>query len=268
MPDTLNIQASSEMTDDMTTLQLARPLVVLDLETTGVDVEKDRIVEICMHRIGGGAATVTMLLNPGRPIPTEATAVHGITDADVANKPSFNDVHHELLAFLSGADVAGFNVRSFDVPMLSAEFKRCGITWPGQDVSIVDAFRIYNRMEPRTLGAAVRHYLGREHDGAHGAEADVRATAEVIEEQARRYGVTTLAELELLERDPDWLDADGKIRWQGDVAVIGFGKWAGKPLAQVDPGYLRWMLDQKFASDVVKVITAALRGEYPTRNAK
>jgi DNA polymerase-3 subunit epsilon len=171
-----------------------------------------------------------------------------------------------VYGWFEGRDVAGFNCRSFDVPMLSAEFKRAGIVWPTPDVKIVDVFKVYNRKEPRTLGAAVRHYCGREHEDAHNATADVMACLDVLEEQAKRYGVSTLDELAALERDPSWLDQDGKVAWVGDVACIGFGKWAGRPLSQVDPGYLSWMLKQDFPADTKSIIAAALRGQFPRRN--
>lgn len=248
-------------------LRLTRPLIVLDLETTGTDVNNDRIVEISML-MRGTDNKATMRLNPGIPIPAEASAVHGITDDDVANKPSFSDLAPAIIGFLNGADITGFNVRSFDVPLLTSEFRRVNITWPPADVQIVDVFRIYNRMEPRTLSAAVRHYLGREHDGAHGADADVMACSVVLDQQSNIYGAATLAELEALERDPDWLDQDGKIRWRSDdVAVIGFGKYQGLPLGKVDLGYLEWMLRQEFAPDVKQIIKDALKGIFPRRGA-
>lgn len=244
-------------------LQLTRPLAIFDLETTGVDVANDRIVSLGAMIVGG--ATVEHRFNPGRPIPPEATAVHGITDADVADKPRFAEVAHQVYDLLAGCDIAGFNVRAFDVPMLAAEFARVGLTWPDQGVIVVDAFRIYNRKEPRTLGAAVRHYIGQEHVDAHSAAADVEACAQVLAEQATRYGVTTIAELAALESDPDWIDQDGRLRWQGNVACVGFGKWAGRPLAQVEQGYLRWMLGQDFPAELKTIIADALRGRFPTR---
>ncbi len=184
-------------------LKLERTLAVFDLETTGVDVNNDRIVSLAVGWHNGAAwQCKEMRFNPGRPIPAEATAVHGISDADVADKPAFVDVASRVIECFKGCDVAGFNCRSFDVPMLSAEFKRCGIEWPTPDVKIVDVFKIYNRKEPRTLGAAVRLYCGREHENAHNATADVVACLDILEEQAKRYGCSTLDELAALERDP------------------------------------------------------------------
>lgn len=254
----------------MTSLRLQRDLVVLDLETTGVTPAKDRIVSLAFQRLRAPDGRPTeepreVLFNPGGHIPAEATAVHGITDAHVELAPSFAEFAEEVSAWLGGADLAGFNLRHFDVPMLTAEFARAGVKWPADDVRFVDVFRIYSRKEPRTLGAAVRHYLGEEHTGAHQAGADVLATARVLEEQARRYGVATVEDLAELERDPDWIDNDGKVRWQNGVAVIGFGKWQGRPLNQVDRGYLEWMLGQDFPADTRAIISAALRGKYPTR---
>lgn len=248
------------------TLNLTRPLIVLDVETTGVDVERDRIVSLAWATQDGTA--LELRFNPGFPIPPEASAIHGITDDDVRDCPAFPGEAARIAQAWHGADLAGFNLRSFDVPILRAEFRRAGFAdWPGADTRVIDAYRVYNRMEPRTLEAACRHYLGEELQNAHSAKADVEACVRVLQEQARRYGASTLAELEALERDPSWIDTDGKVRWQGDVAVIGFGKWNGKPLAQVDPGYLRWVMGQDFPADFKAIINDALAGKLPRRAA-
>src|ERR1044072_604288 len=160
-------------------LKLERPLVVFDLETTGVDVNNDRIVSLAVHVVGS-PHDAEYRLNPGRPIPAEATAVHGIGDLDIVGCPTFNDICGRLIQIFEGCDVAGFNCPHFDVPMLSAEFRRAGITWPTPDVKIVDVFKVYNRKEPRTLAAAYRHYLGQELENAHNATVDVMACLDVL----------------------------------------------------------------------------------------
>jgi len=252
-------------------LDLTRPLAVFDLETTGVDVGVDRVVSIGIIRLGGASteedelARLAYLLNPGRPIPPEATAVHGIRDKDVAACPVFADVARGIHRELLGCDLAGFNVKSFDVPMLAAEFRRVGITWPAEGQRIVDAFRVYNRMEPRTLQAAARYYAKTEHTEAHSAMADAEMTAQILLEQAKLYGVSDIEALRQLERDPEWLDEEGKVKWQGDVAVLNFGKWSGTPLAKVERGYLDWMLRQDFPSDTLAIIKAAWNRDYPKR---
>lgn len=242
------------------TLTLQRPLIVLDVETTGVDVEKDRVVSLAWATMDGVAHELRF--NPGFPIPPEASAIHGITDDDVCDCPAFPGEAGRIAQAWHGADLAGFNLRSFDVPILRAEFRRAGfVDWPGADTRIVDAYRIYNRMEPRTLEAACRHYLGEELQNAHSAKADVEACVRVLQVQAKRYGASTLAELEALERDPSWVDAEGKFKRVNGVVIITIGqKWAGKPLAQVDTGFLEWMVGPKakFADDTRAVVLAEL----------
>lgn len=255
----------------MTRLQLKRPLVFFDLETTGVDPARDRIVELCILRVepDGSRQSRTRRINPGRPIPPEATAVHGITDDDVRDEPRFDQVARGLLELLDGADLAGFNIVRFDVPMLDAELQRCKLDLDLASRRVVDSMAIFHKMEPRNLTAAVRLYLDRDHDGAHGAEADVLASAEVLEAQLARYDELP-ADIEALDAwsrgGPGAVDLNGKFVWREGEVVVNFGKHQGTPLRQLvdrSPDYLKWFLGKDFPSDAKKLVESALRGQFP-----
>jgi DNA polymerase-3 subunit epsilon len=170
-------------------LKLSRPLVFFDLETTGPDPYADRVVEISVLKVApdGSREGRTRRINPGRPIPPEATAVHGIRDEDVRDSPQFRQIARSLLEFLEDADLAGYNVRRFDAPILDREFRDCGMDLGLSRRRVIDAMTIFHRKEPRDLSAAVRLFLGRPHEGAHSAEADVAAAAEVLDAQLERY---------------------------------------------------------------------------------
>ena len=259
-------------------LRLDRPLISLDLETTGLDPERDRIVEISRVKSApaGTRDVRTRRLHPGMPIPPAATAVHGITDADVADCPRFAQVARPLAAFLEGCDVTGFNVERFDLPMLAGEFRRAGVTYPTAGLRVVDSFRLYLRREPRDLASAVRFYCGREHEGLHSAEADAIAAADVLLAQLERYqdlpdDVDGLARAARPEPEPDWIDADGKLVWRSGEAAIGFGRHRDRllrELAATQADYLRWILAQEFSIEVKEVVGRALRGEFPVPPAK
>ena len=232
-------------------LTLERPLAVFDLETTGTRIGRDRIVQIGIIRLApdGTRERYQTLVNPGIPIPAEATAVHGISDLDVAMAPRLEDVATEILGQLAGCDLAGFNVIRFDVPFLMEELFRVGHTWDIDQVRIVDAQRIYHRMERRDLSAAVKFFLGRKHVGAHDALADVEATTDVLLAQLERYAELPhdIGGLGEFSGDRDRTpDAAGKLRFneKGEVC-LGFGKYMNWPLEQIgrnDPGYLQWLM--------------------------
>jgi DNA polymerase-3 subunit epsilon len=255
-------------------LKLDRPLVFFDLETTGTDPGSDRIVEISVLRLApdGGREGRTRRINPERPIPPEATAIHGIGDEDVRDEPTFRQIARGLLDFLAGADLAGFNVLRFDLPLLDREFRECGLELDLAARRIVDALAIFHRKERRDLEAAVSFYLGRSHDGAHSAEADVQATAEVLEAQLERYPDLP-RDVEALD---GWIrggaaagpDRSGKFVWKEDEAVLAFGKHRGKTLrhvAEEDPGYLEWVSRSDFPPDSRQVAAEALAGRFPKR---
>lgn len=259
-------------------MNLDRPLCVFDLEATGVDPLNDRIVDICvLRRAPDGTETVfSSLVNPGVPIPAEASAIHKITDEMVKNEPRFVDLVPRILEALEGADLAGFNAVKYDIPLLAAEFKRAGVDWPGAGKRVVDSFVIFQRKERRDLTAAYKFYCGKDLAGAHRAEADVRATAEILWAQVERYEDIPKDTAKLSE----WcaqipagrVDADGKFVWKGDEAAFGFGgKHKGKTLREVvraDPSYLRWMVDKAdFSEHVKKICRDALEEKYPAKNA-
>ncbi len=253
------------------TIKLTRPLAGIDLETTGVDSEIDRIVEIAVVKLmpDGTRAGKVRRLNPGMPIPPEASAIHGITDADVAGEPTFPQVAKSLAEYLSGCDVAGYNARSFDVPMLRAAFAREGIDWPAADVRVVDPFEIFRRFEAHSLDRALAFYCDRQlGDAAHGAEADVNAALDVLEAQARYYrgdAPPSLADVDAMSRDPDWIDSTGKLRWQGDVPVVNFGKHKDAAVARVPASYWDWVLEQDFPADFVALVEDVVAGRFPQR---
>ncbi len=232
-------------------LRLERPLAFFDLETTGVRIGRDRIVQIGIVRLqnDGTRETYQTLVNPEIPIPAEATAVHGISDLDVTFAPKLQDIAQEVLDQLAGCDLSGFNVIRFDVPFLAEELHRVGFTWDTSRYRIVDAQRIYHRMERRDLSAALKFYVGREHEGAHDALSDVQATADVLLAQLERYpdlpqDVGGLGEFSGdRDRSPD---PAGKLKFDANGSVcLSFGKYSGWTLENIgrnDPGYLQWLM--------------------------
>lgn len=253
-------------------LRLARPLVAFDLETTGLSVTNDRIVEMsCVKLHPDGTREVrTRRVNPERPISAEATAVHGISNEDVVGEPTFAQVAKGLYAFFEGADLTGFNIEQFDLPLLAHEFARVGMTFPPQAVQVIDSWRIFLTKEPRDLSAAYRYYCGATLENAHSAEADAVAAAEILLAQVSRYEDLP-ADIDDLHAfchpvHPDWLDPDGRIVWRQNRAVLNFGKHRDQPLdllAKTHPDYLRWMATSDFSQDVVRIVSAALKGELP-----
>jgi DNA polymerase-3 subunit epsilon len=249
----------------LTNLALNRPLAVIDLETTGVDTQTARIVELSIQRIdpSGHTEQHTLRINPGVPIPPEATAVHGITDAAVAAEPPFGDVAPGLLDLLDGCDLCGFNLKRFDLRVLYLEFLRAGLTLSLDDMALIDPMEIFHAYERRDLTTAVRFYLGRDHAGAHSAAADAIAAAEVLDAMLARYAdlPRTPAGLHVHFRDSNAVDSGGRfVRVEGEIR-FAFGKYRGQPLCAVaasSPAYLRWILDQDFMPDTKEFVAAAL----------
>jgi DNA polymerase-3 subunit epsilon len=246
-------------------LPLEKPLAVLDLETTGTDPQKDRIVEVGVLKIApdGRQERRTWRINPGMPIPAEATAIHGISDADVAAAPRFEQVVDELLALLAGCDLCGFNLKRFDLRLLHVECGRAGRVLSLENRAIIDAMEIFHRYEPRDLAAAVRFYLGREHKGAHSAAADIEATAEVLDAMLARYADLphSTAGLHQHFKEANAVDSSGCfIKVEGQLR-FAFGKYRGQPLetiAATKPDYLEWMLAQAFFDDAKQLVREAL----------
>ena len=255
-------------------IRLDRPLVVLDLETTGKRVQADRIVEISTIKLlpDGTNQIRTRRLNPGIPIHPEATAVHGITDADVADEKSFSQIARSLASYLEGCDLCGYNIWSFDLRMLVAEFKRAGVPFSTDGRNILDPMRIFHQREPRDLTAALKFYCSMDHDGAHGAEADVLAALLVLDGQAERYEdlPRSVPELHREMGYPDIVDPDGKfVRREDGVIVFAFSDHDGKPLddvARTDPGFLGWMLKKDFSEETKAVAREALERQKARQN--
>jgi DNA polymerase-3 subunit epsilon len=250
-------------------LKLERPIIFFDLETTGTDPASDKIVEIGVLRLepDGSREVRTRRVNPERPIPAGATAVHGIRDEDVAGEPTFRQLARGLLELLEGADLAGFNVRRFDVPLLGRELREAGHDLGLAGRKVVDAMTIFHRKEPRDLTAAVRFYLDREHEGAHGAEADLTATLEVLEAQLERYEdlPREVAELDSWTHPrPGAVDREGKFVEKDGEIQFAFGKHRGRALAEVareTPDYLRWVMETDFPEDAKELVREALAAQ-------
>ena len=256
-------------------LRLDRPLVVFDIESTGTTPRKDRIIELAAVKLmpDGTEISKCWLMNPGVKIPPETTKIHGITDEIVKDCPTFADKADEIFAFFEGCDLSGFNADRFDIPCLEEEFARVGKNFAPSSRRHVDVQRIYHRMEPRDLSAAVRFYLGRDHPGAHGAEADARATLEVLKAQMEKYPELpqTVGEMDeyLVPHDPLNADRYGMLRWKDGELTINFGKKKGESLRKLmlnEPNYLRWIVKGDFDTEVKAIVRDLMdNGRLPPR---
>ena len=255
-------------------LKLDRPLAVFDIESTGVVPQRDRIVEIAVLKItpDGETRNTVRRLNPQMPIPPGATAIHGITDADVADCPVFADIADKLLAYLDGCDLAGYNIQGFDIPLLENEFRRVGLDLDTSSRRIIDAYNLFCKLYPRTLTAAYKFFCGKDLEGAHGAAADTAATYEVLLGQLEKHpelprDIAQLAQFSD-NTDPDALDRNRRFKWNGDEVVVNFGKYSGRTLrdlAENEPGFLRWIVKNDFPEDVKQIASDALIGKFPVR---
>ncbi len=245
-------------------LNLKKPIVFFDLETTGIDVASDRIVEISLLKINpdGKEETKTMRINPEMPIPQQATEVHGITDEDVKNEPSFNIVAKDVAKFISGCDLAGYNSNKFDIPLLAEEFLRVGVDIDLKKHRFVDVQVIFHKMEQRTLSAAYKFYCEKNLDDAHSAEADTKATYEILKAQIERYNDLNndIEELSKFSSHNKNADFAGRIVFNDKgEEVFNFGKYKGQTVESVlekDQGYFGWMLNSDFPLYTKKVLTA------------
>lgn len=244
-------------------LDIKNPIIIFDLETTGVDVAKDRIVEISIIKImpNGNEDAKTRRVNPGMPIPPSSTAIHGISDDDVKDCPTFKEIAKSLAQFIEGCDIVGYNSIKFDVPMLVEEFLRAGIEIDLRKRKMIDVQNIFHRMEQRTLSAAYKFYCDKTLENAHSAEADTRATYEILEAQLDRYpdlknDVAYLAEFSIRTRNVDY--AGRIVLNDKDEAVFNFGKHKGKRVKDVlaeESTYYSWMMNGDFALDTKRVLT-------------
>ena len=243
-----------------------RPVLSLDIEATGLNPSADRILELGIHRINPDGTTKdwSQRFNPGMPIPPESTAIHGITDADVADAPPFGQFARIIHTGLQGCDLLGYNLRGLDLPLLWQEFYRVGIKWDWRQHNIIDAGMIFRRNEERTLAAAVQFYCGRKHEDAHGALPDAKATAEVLLAQIQRYphltGIGALVDQSVYEGEKR-LDLAGKVLLddKGD-ARWNFGKAKGTRVIE-NRGLLEWMRTRDFPAETIHAVDEYLRTE-------
>ncbi len=244
-------------------LNLKNPIIFFDLETTGTNINADRIVEISYIKVhpNGNEESKTLRINPEMPIPNESSLIHGIYDADVADCPTFKEVAKNIAKDFEGADVAGFNSTRFDIPVLAEEFLRADVDLDLSRRKFVDVQVIFHKMEQRTLEAAYKFYCNKTLEDAHSAEADTRATYEVLKAQLDRYSelensIEYLAEFSTYNRNVDL--AGRMIYDENDVEVFNFGKYKGISVEEVlerDPGYFNWILNSDFTLNTKAVLT-------------
>ena len=245
-------------------LNLTKPIVFFDLETTGIDVATDRIVEICLIRLepNGNRQSVTMRLNPERHIPEEASAVHGIYDEDVKDCPTFREKAEELKNIFEGCDLGGFNSNRFDIPLLAEEFIRSGVSIDLNTPRRVDVQNIYHKLERRTLVAAYKFYCNKDLENAHSALADTEATLEVLEAQLDHYPEELQNDMDFLaqysSRD-NFVDFAGRFAYNDNgEEVVNFGKHKGrlvKDVLRIEPSYYNWMMQSDFTMNTKQVLT-------------
>jgi DNA polymerase-3 subunit epsilon len=250
-------------------LKLTRPIVFLDLETTGINVSSDRIVELALLKVtpDGAEEWMTAKVNPEIPIPPKSTAIHGISDDDVKDSPVFRDIADDIVVFMEGADIAGYNAIKFDIPVLAEEFLRAGTDFDIRKRRYVDIQVIFHKKEQRTLSAAYTFYCRKELENAHSSEADTAATYEILKAQLDRYtdlenDIEKLARFSAYNNNVDF--AGRIILDENDAEIFNFGKHKGKTVEKVfrdDPSYYSWMMSGDFSLDTKKVITE-LRARY------
>ena len=244
-------------------LNLKNPIVFFDLETTGTNINLDRIVEICYLKVmpNGNEETKTMRINPGVHIPEASSAIHGIYDEDVADCPTFKEVAQTIANDIEGCDLAGFNSNRFDIPVLAEEFLRAGVDIDMSKRKFVDVQVIFHKMEQRTLSAAYRFYCDKNLEDAHTAEADTRATYEVLKAQLDRYpelqnDIAFLADYSTFTKNVDF--AGRMVYNEHGVEVFNFGKYKGQPVADVlrkDVGYYGWIMGNDFTLNTKAMLT-------------
>ena len=260
-------------------LALKNPLLFFDIESTGLNVATDRIVEISMVKVSPGAPgepnkveVKTRRLNPTIPISPGAQAIHGISDEDVAHEPTFRQIAKSLASWMEGCDIAGFNSLKFDIPMLAEEFLRAGVDFDFRKRKLVDVQNIYHKKERRTLKAAYMFYCAKDLEKAHSAEADTMATYEVLEAQLDKYGADAV---DPIKNDVSFLsqytcekkiaDYAGRMVYdEHDNIVFNFGKHRGKKVIDVlhsEPSYYDWMMNGDFTNDTKQVLTRIKLGQ-------
>lgn len=249
-----------------------RPIAFIDVETTGLNVSSDRIVELTILKIhpDGKEELKSHRINPGIPISAEATDIHGITDRDVADEPHFQQYSHSICAFLNGCDIGGFGVKRFDLRILEAEFRRASVKFSRRGRRIIDALIIYHRLHPRDLAAAYKEYCGNDLEKAHTSGGDARAAAEILEAQLRIHtelpkdidGLCEFCDGE----ETNWVDAEGRFIWLEDEVTFNFGQYKGHSLKSVlsmDEGYIEWLAGAGLSLEINEIARNALNGNFP-----
>src|SRR3989338_3885561 len=248
-------------------LKIKKPIVFFDLETTGIDQHNDRIIQIGAIKFfpDGTEKEYNWFVNPNIPIPKESSAVHGITDEMVKDKPLLGDLASELSELFYCSDLGGFNIKYYDIPMLQKEFGRIGLELNLENVKIVDAMMIFKLKEPRTLAVAYEKYCGKTLANAHDAMSDIRASLEVLEGQMKHYQDIPDSPEKIHEYcfpfDPEAYDSEAKLRYVDNELAINFGKNRGKTLKQLaatDPSYLTWILNGNFSEKVKQAVREIL----------
>jgi DNA polymerase-3 subunit epsilon len=244
-------------------LNLRNPIIIFDLETTGLNLVTDRIVEISAMKVhpNGSEDIKTRRINPGIPIPAESTAIHKITDDDVKDCPTFDKIAKSLAAYMEGCDLAGYNLLKFDVPLLAEEFLRAGLSVDFRKNKIIDVQNIFHKMEQRTLVAAYKFYCHKSLDNAHNAEADAKATYEILLSQLDVYpelqnDVKFLSEFSVNTHNFDY--ANRIVADKNNEPVFNFGKYKGRKVREVfamEPGYYSWIMNGEFTLDTKKHFT-------------
>jgi DNA polymerase-3 subunit epsilon len=253
-------------------MKLSKTLVVLDLETTGTWIDKDKIVEIALvKRAPDGHEEIYLKkVNPGIPIPAHISRLIGITDEDVKQAPLFKDIATEVIAFLGDSDLGGFNIEKFDLPLLERELNDEGHSFPWRNHNIYDVQRVYHVNERRDLDAAYKFYCDKKLENAHSALADAEATFEILEAQVEKYG-NGKGELEALgeyryKSTAEFYDKEKKFRWWNGKLYMMFGKYARRcsleEIVQKDRAYCEWILSANFSDEIKELIENALGGRF------
>ena len=244
-------------------LKLRRPIAFIDIETTGINVSTDRIVEISILKVspGGKEEWMSTRVNPGMPIPPKSTAIHGISDKDVENAPAFREIAKNIAAFLEGTDLAGYNAIKFDIPVIAEEFLRVNIDFNFLKRKYVDPQVIFHKKEQRTLSAAYQFYCNRALENAHSSKADTQATFEVLKAQLDRYQdlENDIEKLAVFSSFNSNVDFAGRIIYdENGIEIFNFGKHKGRPVLTVfkeEPSYYSWMMNGDFPLYTKKIIT-------------
>jgi len=255
-------------------MKIVNPLIVFDLETTGVWIEKDKVIEIALIKLSpdGKREVFHKKVNPGIPIPAVVTELTGIKDVDVQESPPFKDIANEILEFIGDADFGGFNVARFDLPLLRREMSDAGVKFDWAHKKVFDAQKVYHLNEKRDLTAAYQFYCQKNLEDAHSALADTEATLEILQSQVHKYGegkeeISVLEAFDYAKRT-EFFDDERKFRWWNGKLYMMFGKYARQHCLQDvvkrDRGYLEWILSAKFSEDIKILIEDALKGKFPT----